>query len=301
MNTNDGQPTDSEHGELLRIQRWMMDVITHPDGVLTGIDSSAANAQIEVSSKEVQSVILPSRSQTSIERLEVYANAFYSRLLECMRTSFPALVFALGDETFDAFSFGYLQQYPPHSYTLNALSEHFIDYLEATRPADDRSGVAGPNWTDFVIDLARLELTFDLVFDGPGVEDTPISSDWINAMDADRWEQTRLQPVPCLRLLKLHYPVSTYYTAWRRSESPQIPSPQPTFLAITRRDYIVRRHELAECEYHLLGKLIGGQSVGDAIADISQEYDDVDQFAKLLRSWFTRWGSLEFFSGQLDD
>ena len=75
-----------------------------------------------------------SKRRTSVERLEVYANAYYARLLECLRDEFPALLHAVGEEVFDGLAFGYLQAYPSTSYTLSNLSRNFARFLEETRP-----------------------------------------------------------------------------------------------------------------------------------------------------------------------
>ena len=98
----DPQPISAD---LDRIQRWMQAVITHPLGVQRGIDSSAAREQIPVKVQNVEDVISRSQALTSVERLNVYANAYYARLFECLRDSYPLLVKLLGQEVFDEFAF----------------------------------------------------------------------------------------------------------------------------------------------------------------------------------------------------
>src|SRR5579862_7702349 len=134
---------------LDQIQRWMQAVITHPDGVEAGIDSDAARTEVDVTSDRVEEMIEPSQRRTGIERLEVYANAYYARLLECLREEFPALLHAVGEEVFDGLTFGYLQAYPSTSYTLAELSGRFPRFLEETRPQDEEDG-DGPSWPDFM-------------------------------------------------------------------------------------------------------------------------------------------------------
>ena len=66
-----------------------------------------------------------SSHQTSVERLEIYAGAYYARLLECLRAEYPIMAEAMGTELFDEFAVEYLQRYPSHSYTLNDLGGQF--------------------------------------------------------------------------------------------------------------------------------------------------------------------------------
>ena len=197
----DPRPLDS-------LQRWMQEVITHPLGIKAGIDSGAAQEEIDTSVADIESVIQRSKACTSVERLAVYGNAYYARLLECMRELFPATMLAVGEEAFDQFTLEYLQVYPPHSYTLEHLSDRFVDFLEETRPADEAESAdePAPSWPEFVVDLARLELAIENVFDGPGVEQQPkLSAEELQAISPDDWPRARINVAPCLKLLALRF------------------------------------------------------------------------------------------------
>lgn len=284
---------------LDQIQRWMQAVITHPDGVEAGIDSDAARTEVDVTSDRVEEMIEPSKRRTGIERLEVYANAYYARLLECLREEFPALLHAVGEEVFDGLTFGYLQAYPSTSYTLAELSRRIPQFLEETRPQDEEEG-EGPSWPDFMIDLAQLERTYSEVFDGPGAERQPrLTTEQILAVDPEDWPHARLVPVPCLRLMSLRFPVQEYATAVRKQEEAAIPEPSPTWLAISRIDYVVRRWSLAKTQFVLLESILAGETVGASIEKAAQTAldagEDVEQLAASLREWFEEWSSAGFF------
>src|SRR5690348_9320961 len=112
------QPPAPSPQPLGPVPRWMQAVIMHPDGFDAGLASEAARQHLDVAPEDVEKVVTRSISQTSVERLSIYANAYYARLLECLGEEFPVLKQTLGEETFDAFAFDYLQQYPSQSYTL---------------------------------------------------------------------------------------------------------------------------------------------------------------------------------------
>lgn len=288
-----------EPRQLAQIQRWMQAVITHPDGVVAGIDSDGARREVDVSADRVAQVVEPSKRCTSIERLEIYANAYYARLLECLRDEFPALLHAAGDEVFDGLAFGYLQSYPSTSYTLGELSRRFAAYLEETRPRDGEDG-EGPSWPDFMIDLARLERTYSEVFDGPGAERLRLLRiEQVEGISPDVWPSAKLVPVPCVRLLALRYPVHEYATGVRNKEDPAIPDPCPTWLVVSRRDYVVRRWAVSRTQFELLQSLLAGQTVGQAIekaaASAIECGEHIDQLAANLRKWFAEWSALGFF------
>jgi len=285
------------------VQRWMQAVIVHPMGVERGLASPQARAEIDVPPDELASIVLPSGSQSSAERLGIYANAYYARLLECLRAEFPMLARAVGEEAFNQFALHYLQKYPSRSYTLGKLGANFPRFLDETSPKSDESENAPPAWPDFLVDLAALEWTFGEVFDGPGMEtETPLSAARLIAIPQDRWGQARLLPAPCLRLLAFRFPVNAHYVALR-NETGEGPSrvlvglqPQPTWMAVSRRDYVVRRYDLSREQFELLAALLSGEPLGRAVARVVPSGDDaLEPFIDALRDWFAWWTAEGFF------
>ncbi|HEV3444397.1 MAG TPA: DNA-binding domain-containing protein [Gemmataceae bacterium] len=315
--------------DLEQIQRWMQAAIMHPVGVAQGIASAEARRHIDVGPDEAESVVTRSKALTALERLAIYGYAYYARLLECLGDEFPVLKHALGEELFDAFAAEYLEQYPSRSYTLFHLGLNFPRFLAETRPDQEGSSavdhvavaesvaVAGSrdpatlgsegqeppaaraavDWPDFLIDLATLELTFNEVFDGPGVEgEELLDAGYLRGIAPERLLEARLVGVPCLRLLALHYPVHKYFTAVRRHEEPSMPEPAETYLAVTRRRYVVRHYELSCPAYQLLHALLAGASVGQAInRAVEAAGPDLDQLPNNLRTWFHDWAAEGFF------
>src|SRR5439155_220219 len=98
----------------------------------------------------------------------------------------------------------------------------------------------------FVVELVRLELAIDRIFDCPGPEGLPPL-----VIPPDAGDELRLEFVPGFELHAFSSPVSTYYTDWKAARNPTWPEPQEQFVALLRRDYIVRRYELTrmQCEF----------------------------------------------------
>jgi hypothetical protein len=282
--------------DLTFIQNWMQSVITHPDGISAGIDSAEARQHIDIATDEIENVITRSKTLTSVERLAVYGNAYFTRLLGCMEDEFPALFTALGEETFHLFAFDYLKTHPSRSYTLAMLGAKFPQFLADTRPERTSSE---PDWADFLVDLATLERIYSEVFDGPGVEGQPLLEPGdLQAINPDAWPSVRLVPTVCLRLHSFSFPVHEFITAVRHgNEEATIPELRPTFLAITRREFIVRRIPLTSDEFALLELLVEQEgSVGQAISTIASETTiSVDELAARLTDWFRVWAAEGFF------
>jgi len=285
------------------VQQWFQAVVTHPDGVEGGVESEEAQALIRLPRGELEAVIRRSRNLTAAERIGIYANAYYSRLLECVGECFPMLKATLGGEVFAGFAFDYLQRYPSRSYTLDRLGENFPRFLDETRPGPEDGGpLPGEvGWPDFLIDLASLEWALAKVFDGPGTEgQTLLTPEALQAFPPERFAEARLIPVPCLRLVASRYPVNAYFTAARRAEEAgeeaPVPDPSPEYTAITRREFIVRRYSITLPQHALLAALQSGATVAEALAAAAavSELDD-DALAAELRSWFHLFTAEGFF------
>jgi Putative DNA-binding domain len=275
---------------LDRIQRWMQAVITHPGGAFHGVTSADARQEIDVPADEVERVIPRSRALPALERLQIYAGAYFARLLECLRDEFPVLRRAVGEDLFDDFAFDYLQRHPSRSYTLTRLGAHFARFLDETRPP-------GESWADLLVDLAALEWAVGEVFDGPGVEGQALlDADRLLAVPLELWPEARLVPVPCLRTLALRYPLRPYYIARRDDLEAPFPERSDSFLALTRRGYVVRLHDLSRVQFVLLNALRDGRPLGEAIGLVAEQAGpDLDRLAADLRDWFRDWATAGFF------
>jgi hypothetical protein len=292
---SEGRPLDA-------VQRWFQAVISHPAGVSGGIASEEAQELIRMNREELESVVRRSAQLTAEERLSIYANAYYARLLECLGDVHPQLRRAVGEEGFDALAFAYLQAYPSRSYTLDRLGERFETFLAESRPDLDEEGrpPAEPGWPDFLIELARLERTIGQVFDGPGAEGRPLlSAAELEALGPERFAAARLVPVPCLRLLWFRFPVNAWYTMARHEpegEAPPPPEPEEEHAALSRRDWIVRRHPLTRPQHALLAAIVEGKTVAEAIGEAAALSGLPDEeLGPELRRWFQVWTAEGFF------
>jgi hypothetical protein len=287
---------------LAAVEAWMQAVITHPEGVAEGAAGEDARRHIDTRAAGVDEIVSRSRQLTGEERLDIYRNAYFARLVECLRGTFPLAAKTVGDEAFDELAVGYLRQYPSQAYTLDRLADNFARYLDETRPDRNDEGQPTEQWPDFLIDLVRLEWAIDEVFDGPGSEgQAPLAAEHLHGLDARRWSSARLLPDASLMLLSFQFPVNDYYTALRwgdEADAPPLPSPEQTWLALTRREFVVRRHPLTLPQYELLTRLVAGQTMAGAIEGVvAGGQITVEALAAELRQWFSEWTAAGFFAG----
>ncbi len=272
--------------ELARLQRWLQAAIVEP----------AAAAKTSTVVEAVEDVVTASPTQSAAERLAIYQHSYLARLLECLRAVFPALRHALGEPLFDRFAADYLVRHPPASYTLAMLAVHFPHYLTSTRPDAELPAEERAPWADFLVDLATLELAFQEVYDGEGLEDQPPPPvDEVVALPPAELLAVRFAAAPSLRLFAFGSPVHEYLTAARRGEHPALPQPRPTALAVARRDWRVRFHALFPQQHALLSALASGQTLGEGVAAASlPPWDAIDP--AVLRGWLRGWMEERFFA-----
>lgn len=292
--------------DLAQLQRWMQAVIMHPGGVEQGAASGEARGELVGAAASIGQIIARSRALTSIERLAIYNRAYYARLVECLAEQFPVLRQTMGDELFGEFALAYLVACPSESYTLGRLGERFAQYLIETRPPRAGEEDSGPGWPEFLVDLAELEWAIAEVFDGPGTEqEAPLEAFRLQTIQPDQWPTVRFALAPCLRLLAQRFPVNDFYgTVRKENRVPEIPAAAESYMALSRRNYVVRRFALNRLQYEVLAAFVEGETVGAAIeraAEVGFELDsdgfDFDVLADHLRQWFSLWSAEGFFMG----
>ncbi len=305
------QSTEMRSGRSLHgIQHWMQAVIVDPDGVQSGAASAEARKALESDAVSIDDMILPSNALSSQRRIEVYANAYYARLLECLRDEYPALTALLGEDTFNAFGFEYLQQYSSQSYTLADLGHAFPAFLSENRAAattdngdeeSENGQSADQSWVNLMIDLAVVERTYSEVFSGRGIEKAEtLSADAVAAIPPDDVGNICLIPAPCVRLVKLNSRAHEFAIAVRKgtASTDQLPESLPTYLVITRLNYVVRTIIVERDEFQLLEHLVNGLPLGKAIERVAEHSSlGEEQLTQHIAAWFRKWATDRLFSG----
>jgi hypothetical protein len=282
------EPPDEETADLAEVQRWLLRQITQQPDV--------AGAPGDWS---VDEVVGRSRALSADERLAVYQNAYVARLVGVLREDYPIVCRALGEELFDRFAVDYLRAHPPTSDSLGRLAEKWVSFLEQSRPDAARAAGDSPDWTDYLIDLARLEGMVNRVFDGPGDEETPpLEVERLRLLSAEAFTQSRIVLARSLQLVSLRFPLHEHFSALVRGEQSAIPDPGPQVVAVWRRDYRVRRLPVDPAAARLLTLLGEGRLVGDALGWLIHEQPSLaPQLGTLLPAWFQGWGQRGWILG----
>jgi hypothetical protein len=263
---------------LERLQRWMQAVVVHPGEIDEALASSEAAS--ELPSERVGDVILPSRTLSPVERLDVYHGMYLLRMYDALAFDYPALEHFLGEGRFRELVRDYVQVFPSRAYTLNRLGDHLPEFVRA----------ASVPRREFCHDLARLEMAVTEVFDAP--ETPALGEAAIAAVPPDAWESARLRPVTAFRLLSFRYPVNDYLQSVRDDDHRHPPArAKNTWVAIYRRDYAVYRLDLSRAAHDLLSDIVSGLTLGEALGAALQRGGRPRPEPDVLFRWFREWVS----------
>jgi len=134
-----------------------------PQGVAAALaeeESASTSTRSEDASHRLENLIRSDESLDAVGRLEIYANAYFSRILGVLRADYPALVALLGDAAFNDLVTSYLLVEPSRSPSLRYAGLRLADFISSHEAA---AGIRG-RWP-WARDLAAFEWARIDVFD----------------------------------------------------------------------------------------------------------------------------------------
>ncbi len=245
----------------------------------------AAITGAEVDAADVDRFITPSAKMKPAERLDVYRTGYIARLVECLEDDYPVLAKSLGEEGFFSLCEAYVARHPSTSPNLNYFGRHMAALLRDRGDAF-RSELAQLEWS--LVEVIHAELS-------PPLDLTELKSRRIEA-----WESARFAKSDAVRLFRFEHPVNAYFQAVRvDDESPELPKPSPSAVAVYRKDLTVWRMNLTPPMVRILAPLFDGATFGEALARL--EADETDEAAladaaQNLMVWFREWVDGGFFA-----
>src|SRR5271156_2015518 len=109
-----------DEGPRLRdLQRLLYRLITASDGVSEGLAADSA-----LKAGGLNEIIAGDERMGSADRLGIYADAYFFRLLDVCKEDFPATVAAIGEGEFHNLITGYLMAYPSDSPSVLYVGSH---------------------------------------------------------------------------------------------------------------------------------------------------------------------------------
>jgi hypothetical protein len=229
-------------------QRRLWRLLTAPEGV-----GAALREAGDPDGRSLEGWLVSDAACGAATRLEVYANAYFTRLYEVLEQDFGALAASLGAAGLNDVATAYLLAHPPRRPSIRHAGERLAEFL-AAHPAAEAFRRRWP----WAADLARLETALCDAFDAA---DAPLlARETLAQLPPAEWSALRLRLAPSVRRLALAWPVLPLRAAYEQDAPlPAPPSePQPNALLVWRRDEVVRWRELDPLEAALLESVESG-------------------------------------------
>lgn len=289
--------------ELKQLQRRMAAAVMTPLTRNNGMKAKTTDGRSMHA--EAKQFIKPNDRLSSFDRLEIYNQQYWFRVLDAFADDFPGLRAIIGDRKFDQLSLAYLQDCPSRSYTLRNLGSHLPVWLRAhpeyTHPQEK-----------LALDMVRLEWAHIEAFDAA---DEPVvgPEDLLEITPA-----THLGIQPHIRLLQLVYPVEDLLLtvksdfdqqsdsasnagSFQRKQHPAVKKvqglkPERIFLAIHRKQFIVCYRRLSPEAFRMLRSLQQGNPLGISLDHaLRGSRLRESELAQQLQEWFTDWSQMGWF------
>ena len=258
--------------DLAALQALLYRLITAPGGV-----EEALCAERIPLSDGLESIISDRGRMTARERLEIYANAYFHRLLDALKADFPATFAVLGEVNFHNLITGYLIEYPPNEPNIYFAGQHLADFL--------RGHPISGKWP-FLADLAALERAVADVFHDLDAE--PLDAAAIRAVPPAEWPAIALRMVPASRLLDLRSEVEAVLRAVESGEAWTEPEPGARSVLVWRQEGRVNYRAIDRAEraaLELARESAKFAAICDAFASACASPDTVGAINAMLSRW----------------
>lgn len=277
---------------LRRIQELFWRLITAPEGVRPAI-AGLSRADLPDAAR-LDELFVGDEGLPAVERLDVYANMYFFRLLDCLGEDYPKTRAAIGADRFHNLVTDYLLRHPSENPSLRHLGRHLPGFIAAHDVAEEHP---------YLADLARLEWARTEVFDAPDAE--PMTREDLGRLPPETAGEARFTFVPASDLLRLDYNVARIWRALdesggagggapaavpddARGRAPGGAARKPCAVRVWRSDCVVYHRSLEDEEARCLelarqgeplARICQGVAAGQSLARATQ------RVGRMIQAW----------------
>jgi hypothetical protein len=260
-----GEPFD-----LQTLQALLYRLITAPNGVAEGLQ--AEKVQVNLAD-----VIRGDERLSAVEHLEIYANAYFYRLLDILKEEYPATLAVLGEDDFHNLVTGYLLEYPPTEPSALYAGRYLGDFLGG-HPFRER-------WA-YIADLARLERTVFEVFHR--ADALALGVETMRAVPVADWPNIEMRAHSTVAILDSEWPVNELLRAVEDKIEWHEPAHTAVSIVVWRKGFEVYYRALERGERGALGLGLEGTTFAMMCEAVAAEYPGDDAPAAINRL-LARW------------
>jgi len=275
-------------------------LVTAPEGVRPGLDELVRRGA--AAPGDLDALIDDGANMTPADRLDIYANMYFFRLLDCLKEDFPKLHEALGPGRFHNLMTDYLLACPSRHPSLRYVGERLPQFLVRHPLGGESPALA---------DLAGLEWARADLFDA--ADAAPLTREHLASLPQDEAGDIHLRLVPAFTMLVLDHDAPRLWGELNdrikaraaaaaaahdgptclhdaAADAPPLPeaAPRRTRVRVWRQGFAIFHRPIADDEASSLEAIRAGEPLGRVAQRLSAgrtEAQATDLVGRMLQSW----------------
>jgi hypothetical protein len=212
-------------------------------------------------------------------RLSIYSEAYQSRLIEALATSYPVMRDYLGYDRFQMLGQQYLEKYPSHFRSIRWFGDCLEVFLKESELYSN---------FPYLSELAKVEWTMTLVFDAP--DSHILTIDALSNIPPESWVDMQIHLHPSIYLMQFKWNVLPLWQAISQNQSPpELGQSESLVTWVFWRNNLINYYcSLADDEALAIGAVIKGYPFGEVcelLSESGSEQDIAMRAVSLLKGW----------------
>ena len=295
--------------ELKEIQAWFASVITQPVDQESHINPISPSGK--PISKEAKRYITPSPTLDSVERIELYNQQYWWRLLSTLQSTFLLATNLLGYRRFnELIAVPFLEKFPSQHFSLSHLGKRLPGWIKEDYQGADQELLVNAIAIDEAFNESFFSAHHSPITEGCEPEEAFKKRAWlqphiylfqmdydlfsfrakINQKDPDFWSNH-------------HYPTLKQAFSEDESHFPELKRDRQHYFVIFRSTKnIVLWESMSEIQYQLLQLFKPGLSIEEVCIWLSNEGSAfISEAQSLLQTWIQTWISRQWLFNRAQD
>jgi hypothetical protein len=201
----------------------------------------------------IETDIISTEKVSANTRLDIYRNAYYSRLFEVFQLDYPALHTLLGDEEFMLLGRRYVDAHPSQFRSIRWFGNHLANFMEQRQPYADKL---------ILREMACFEWSLTEAFDA--VDEVVLPLEEMASIPFDKWPEMRFEMHTTVKRVDFQWNI---LQLWKEAQAEEALHPQCHETAISyliwRKDYEVQFTSLSSDEAYMIDAMLAGTNFGD--------------------------------------
>lgn len=284
------QKTENLPYSLQSTQEWFASVITQPLVERDSINPISPGGTLIA--EEAARYIVPSPTMRPHQRIQIYNQQYWWRLLNTLHANFPLVTRLFGYQAFnEEIGIPYLHRYPPNHWSLTLLGERLPSWVAEYYKEPDQP---------LILNASHLDWAFTASFIAP--QPPPLDLNTLMQDNPNHLLTSTFYLQPHIHLFKWDYDLLAFRESflkqevdyWTEHSFPSLSKGKPYHFALFRTLKNSQAwREITRGEYFLLQLFKKGSSVEAACEAIeSQESALYEEIASNLQKWIQDWTRL---------